>query len=53
VIEGAARELARLRQAQAIVRRERSKRRSNHRRSAMQMQLGDIFAGEGMRRREP
>ena len=53
VLEGAAGELAGLGRPQAVKRRERSKRRGDHRAAAVQLQLGDVLAGLARGRRKP
>ena len=52
-IEGAARELARLRQPQARQRAERRDQRGQHGAAAMHVQLADILAGEAAGCRKP
>ena len=52
VLEGAARELAGLGRPQAFDAAERAEHRGNHRAAAVQLQLGDVFAGLAVRARE-
>ena len=53
VLEGAARELARLGQAHATERSERLDHAADHGAAAMNMQLGDVLAGEARGPRQP
>ena len=53
VLESAARELTRLRRPQSFDPAERAEHRGNHRAAAVQLQLGDVFAGLAVRAGKP